>query len=44
MFVYQFVDPDLRFEIFFEKEGTAENGDVDFEKGDIDTLHIFIGG
>ena len=31
MFVYHFVDPDLRLEIFFEKEGAAENGSVDFE-------------
>ena len=31
MFVYHFVDPDLRVEIFFEKEGAAENGSVDFE-------------
>ena len=37
MFVYHFVDPDLRVEIFFEKEGSAENGGVDFEIGDIDT-------
>ena len=42
MFVYQFVDPDLRVEIFFEKDGTAENGDVDFEKGDIDiSAHFY---
>ena len=25
MFVYHFVDPDLRINIFFEKEVTAEN-------------------
>ena len=31
MFVYHFVDPELRIEIFFQKEGTAENGGVDFE-------------
>ena len=37
MFVYHFVDPDLRVEIYFEKEGSAENGGVDFEIGDIDT-------
>ena len=38
IFVYHFVDVDLRFEIFFEKEGTAGNGGVDFEIGDIGTL------
>ena len=35
MFVYHFVDPDLRVEIIFRKEGTAENGGIDFEIGDI---------
>ena len=25
MFVYHFVDPDLRFEMIFRKERTAEN-------------------
>ena len=35
MFVYHFVDPDLRVEIFFKKEGTAENGGIDFEIGDM---------
>ena len=37
MFVYHFIDPDLMVEIFFEKEGAAENGGVEFEIGDIDT-------
>ena len=37
MFLYQFVDLNLRVVINFEKEWTAENGDVDFEIGDIDT-------
>ena len=37
MFVYHFVDSDLKIEIFFEKEGLAENGGVDFEIGDIGT-------
>ena len=37
MFVYHFVDPDLRVKTFFEKEGEAENGGVDFEIGDIGT-------
>ena len=31
MFVSHFSDPDLRVEIFFEKEGAAENRGVDFE-------------
>ena len=30
------------FEIFFEKEGTAENGGVDFEIGDIGKyVHLY---
>ena len=37
MFVYHFVDPDLRVEIIFRKEVTAENGGTDFEIGDIGT-------
>ena len=37
MFVYHFVDPDLRVEIFFEKEGAAENVGINFEIGDINT-------
>ena len=36
MYVYYFVDPDLRVETFFEKDGAAENGRIYFEKGDID--------
>ena len=34
MFVYHFVDPDLRIETLFEKDGAAENGggSVDFEE------------
>ena len=31
MFVYHFLHPDLRFEIFFEKEGVADNRDLNFE-------------
>ena len=27
IFVYDFVNPDLRIEVFFEKEGAAENGE-----------------
>ena len=37
MRVYYFVDFDLRVEIIFRKEGTAENGQIDFEIGDIST-------
>ena len=37
MFIYHFVDPDLRVEIFFEKDETPENGGVDFELGEIGT-------
>ena len=36
MFVYYFVDPDLRVEINFRKEKTAERG-VDFEIVNIDS-------
>ena len=39
MFVYHFVDIDLRVEEFFELDGPAEN---DFEIGDIGTYtHFF---
>ena len=31
VFVYHFVDPDLRVEIFFEKQGVAGNGSDGFE-------------
>ena len=34
MFLHHNVGPDLRVETFFEKDGAAENGDVDFETGD----------
>ena len=37
IFVYYFVDPDLRVEIIFRKERTAESGGIDFEIVDIDT-------
>ena len=37
MFVYHFVDPDLRVDIIFRKEGTAENRGIDYEIGDIGT-------
>ena len=32
-----FVNPDLRVEIIFRKERTAESGGIDFEIVDIDT-------
>ena len=38
MFVYYFVDPDLRVEIIFRKERTAESGGIDFEIVDTDTF------
>ena len=37
MFVYYFVDPDLRVEIIFRKEKAAESGGIDFEIVDLDT-------
>ena len=42
IFVYHFVDLDLKVEIFFEKEGAVENRDVDFEIGDVGTsAHLY---
>ena len=42
MFVYHFVDPDLRVETFLKTDEAAENGGVDFEIGDISTFaHLF---
>ena len=42
MFVYHFVDPDLRVKTFFGKDEQAENGGVDFEIGDIGTFaHLY---
>ena len=37
IFVYHFVDLDLKVEVTFRKEETAENGGVDFEIEYIDT-------
>ena len=37
IFVYYFVDPDLRVEIIFRKERTAESWGIDFEIVDINT-------
>ena len=31
MFVFHFVDSDLRVEILFEKDGASENGGVDWQ-------------
>ena len=40
--VSHFVDPDLKVKTFFEKDGIAENGGVDFEIGDIGTFaHLY---
>ena len=35
MFVYHFVDLDLRVEAFFKNDEARENGGVDFEIGDV---------
>ena len=35
MFVYHFVDPDLRVETFFKRDEAAENGGFDLKIGDI---------
>ena len=40
MFVYHFLNPDLRVEIIFRKEGTAENGGIDFEIRDMATRYL----
>ena len=37
IFVYYFIDRELRVEIIFRKERTVESGGIDFEKVDIDT-------
>ena len=37
MFVYYFVDPDLRVDRIFRKDRTAESGTIDFEIVDIVT-------
>ena len=34
---YHFVNPDLKVGVIFRKEGTAENGEIDFEIEDIGT-------
>ena len=41
MFGYHFIDPDLRIEIFFQKDAVAENGGLDFEKWDVGTSAHF---
>ena len=43
MFVYHFVHPNLRLEIFFEKEGAPGKEEVDFEIGDMGTsTHLYL--
>ena len=37
IFVYHFLDPDLKVGVISRKEGTAENGENDFEIRDIGT-------
>ena len=37
MFVYYFVDPDLRAETIFRKDRTAESREIDFDIVDIGT-------
>ena len=37
IFVYHFVDLDLKVEVISRKDRTAENGGIDFEIGDIGT-------
>ena len=42
MFVYHFVEPDLKVETFLEKDEAAEIGGVDFEIWDISTsVHLY---
>ena len=36
MFVYHFVDADLRVNLRFKKRASVENGGIDFKIGDID--------
>ena len=42
MFVYHSVDLDVRVEIIFRKERTAENDPIDFELGDIGTSALVL--
>ena len=37
IFVYHFVDPDLKVEVIFRNKGKAESGGVDFEIRNIGT-------
>ena len=42
MFVYHFVDHDLRAEAFFKRDEAAENRSVDFKIGDIGiSVHLY---
>ena len=42
MFVYHSADLDMRVEIIFRKEKTAENDLIDFEIGDISTSALVL--
>ena len=44
MLVYHLVNPDLKIQIFFEKEGAEEKEGIDFEKRDIDTSECLYWG
>ena len=35
IYVYHFVNPDLRADTFFKRDEAAENGGVDFKIGDL---------
>ena len=37
IFVYHFVNPDLKVEVISKKDGKDENGGIDFKIGDIGT-------
>ena len=41
MFVYHFIDPGLKVEIFCKRERTAKIGGVNFENRDISTFSQF---
>ena len=41
MFVYHFVDPDLRVEIIFRKEERSENWGIEFNIGYRDNIFIY---
>ena len=41
MFIYRFVDSDLRVKKFVEKDRAEKNGAIDFEIGDIGTSALY---